>query len=331
MELQAAASADPGVQTARLEEAVSIWREIGNRLGRARAELALALVVGEGQTGPAGKRAEAELTALGVHVDTTAAGLLGSLARQERASVSIQTLGTFLVFRGGRAVPSSEWRSRKARALLKILVARRGRPTQREFLMEALWPDEDPEKLANRLSVALTTVRTVLDPAHRNDPDHFIAGDGDTVALNAARLSIDVDRFLADGRAALDLLRAGREEEASPILARAEATYTGDFLEEDAYEDWSVPTREEARLTYVSVARALARMAAGSGDQEAAVRYYLRILERDAYDEDAHLGVVSSLGGAARHGEARRWYRTYVSKMEELGVEAAPFPAVPAG
>ena len=30
--------------------------------------------------------------------------------------------------------------------------------------MEALWPGEDPEPLANRLSVALARARTVLDP-----------------------------------------------------------------------------------------------------------------------------------------------------------------------
>ena len=44
----------------------------------------------------------------------------------------------------------------------KVLVARRGRPVPRTVLMEALWPDEDEERLSNRLSVALTTVRSIL-------------------------------------------------------------------------------------------------------------------------------------------------------------------------
>ncbi len=62
------------------------------------------------------------------------------------------------------------------------------------------------------------------------------------------------------------------------------------------------------------------------GDADGATRYYLRILERDPYDEGAHLGLVAALVAAGRHGEARRRYGFYAAKMEEISVEAAPFP-----
>ncbi len=194
--------------------------------------------------------------------------------------------------------------------------------------MEALWPEEDPERLANRLSVALTTVRAVLDPARRFDQDRFIVADKGTLRLNLRSVSIDVEDFLETARAGLALHRGGRLEEATAVLASAEEIYTGDFLPDDPYEDWAVPLREQCRDVYVSVARALARAATASGDHEPAVRYRLRILERDAYDEDAHQGLVSSLVRAGRHGEARRCYGTYASRMRGLGVEPAPFPAV---
>ena len=45
--------------------------------------------------------------------------------------------------------------------------------------MDALWPEEDPLKVRNRLSVALSTLRTVLDPDKRFDPDHFVRADRD--------------------------------------------------------------------------------------------------------------------------------------------------------
>ena len=51
----------------------------------------------------------------------------------------------------------------------KILVARHGRRVAREALAEALWPGEAPGPVANRLSVALSTLRSVLDPARRFD------------------------------------------------------------------------------------------------------------------------------------------------------------------
>ena len=75
----------------------------------------------------------------------------------------------------------------------------------------------------------------------------------------------------------------------------------------------------------------LAEDAGTSGDADGATRFYLRILERDPFDEGAHLGLVAALVAAGRHGEARRRYGFYATKMEEISVEAAPFPAAPPG
>jgi DNA-binding SARP family transcriptional activator len=90
-----------------------------------------------------------------------------------------------------------------------------------------------------------------------------------------------------------------------------------------------VATREEAQATYIGIARSLAAAAAEAGDADLATRYYLRILERDPYDESAHLGLVDALRAAGRHGEARRRYGFYAAKMEEISVEAAPYPSAP--
>jgi LuxR family maltose regulon positive regulatory protein len=222
-------------------------------------------------------------------------------------------------------VPVEEWQSRKARDLLKVLVARRGRAVPREALMEALWPDEDPAKLSNRLSVALSTVRAVLDPERRHPGDRFVTADKHVVAL--AGVPVDVEEFLAAAAAGLDRFARGERAEALALLTAAETAFTGDFLEDDPYEDWAVSLREEARAAYLAVARTLARTAAEAAEHDQAVRYRLRVLERDAYDEEAHLGLVTTLVAAGRHGEARRRYRIYGEQMAELGVEAAPFPS----
>jgi len=240
--------------------------------------------------------------------------------------VRIQALGGFRVLRAGEPVPVEEWQSRKARDLLKFLVARRGRAVPREALMEALWPDEDPAKLSNRLSVALSTVRTVLDPDRRHPSDRFVMADKHVVAL--AHLPVDVEEFLAAAAAGLDRFARGERAEALSLLTAAETAFTGDFLEDDPYEDWAVSLREEARAAYLAVARTLARAAAEAAEHDQAVRFHLRVLERDAYDEEAHLGLVATLVAAGRHGEARRRYRIYGEQMGELGVEAASFPSV---
>jgi len=88
--------------------------------------------------------------------------------------LAIRSLGAFRLFRDGVPVSTSAWQSKKARTLLKILIARRGRSTPRELLMESLWPEQDPARLANRLSVALATVRVVLDPDKRRTAGYFV-------------------------------------------------------------------------------------------------------------------------------------------------------------
>jgi DNA-binding SARP family transcriptional activator len=255
-----------------------------------------------------------------------AAGILCAMPQGKRPPVEVRTLGGFLLLRDGQPVPPSEWQSKKARDLLKILLARRGRPTPRELLMEALWPGENPEPLANRLSVALARARTVLDPLRKGASDHFIGGDPTSVWLEQDELHVDVEVFLAEASAGMAMLDQGRDWEARELLDAAEAKYAGDFLEEDLYEEWTTGLREEARAIYISVAHALARIARQADDHDAAVRYLLRVLQRDPHDEEAHLGLVSALSSAGRHGEARRSYGFYVARMEELGMEPAPMP-----
>jgi DNA-binding SARP family transcriptional activator len=246
---------------------------------------------------------------------------------ERSADVAIRTLGAFRVLRGGQPVPLASWQSKKARTLVKMLVARRGRATTRDQLMDALWPDEPPALVTRRLSVALATARAVLDPEHRYPADHFLISEKDAIRLDLANVQVDVDCFLRQAAIGLDLHRAGRLAEATDALREAEAAYGGDFLEEDRYEDWAAPMREEARAAYHTVATTLAEIASRSGERAAAVRHYLRVLESDEYNERAHLGLVAALDQDGRRGEARRAYRGYTERMAQIDVPVAPFPS----
>jgi DNA-binding SARP family transcriptional activator len=153
-----------------------------------------------------------------------------------------------------------------------------------------------------------------------------IVAEGDAIRLDPDVLPVDVVAFLADARAGLAAAQRNSSE-AQSLLAAAESAYHGDFLEEDPYEDWAARLREEARLIYLQVVAVLAARAESGGEYALASRYCLRVLERDPYDEPAHLMLVRVLAAAGSHGEARRCYQTYVTRMREIEVDPRPFSA----
>jgi len=314
LELQAAARkpADEG----RLRSAINLWEDIGNTVGSARARLALAMVTGDQQIADDAQR---ELAALGAAPALGVPALLAS-SRGGGREVAIVTLGRFAVLQSGQPVPLTAWQSRKARDLLKVLVARRGRPITRDAAAEALWPDEDPAPLPNRLSVALSTIRKIMDPGRRHAADYYIVADTRTIALRLDHVDVDLIEFLAVADQAIDLMAKGDRDAAATPLRQARQIYAGEFLEEDLYEDWAVEAREEARSRILTVLRLLARLAADRGDEESAGHFLGQLLEREPYDEDAWLALIAGQLRLRRHGEARRRYVAYARRMGELDV-----------
>ncbi len=321
--LLAASQEPPAVS--RAEEAGRLWHELGNPIGEARA----LLVVAEAVSG--GARADYVATAERILYDAGAWRYLADVRRlsAEPATtpppVAITTLGGFRVARDGVPVEVGDWGSRKARDLLKLLVARRGAPVVRDEVTEMLWPDET-DRSARRLSVLLSTIRSVLDPAKRWPPDHFVAADHDALWLVREHVVVDVELFLSEAAEGRRLLTAGNRGKGAEVLSQAAARYLGDFCADDPYADWAAGPRELARHTFVETARRLARIAEDAGDHSEALRHRLRILDVDPYDEAAHLDLIRSLRLQRRHGEARRAYRTYCSRLGELDVDPAPFP-----
>jgi DNA-binding SARP family transcriptional activator len=237
----------------------------------------------------------------------------------------VRTLGRFQVVRGGVVVAPSEWQSRKARDLVKLLIARQGQPVTRDQAAEMLWPEDNSAGIANRLSVVLTTIRRVFDPERAHSQNHFLSADDNALGLRVDRLDIDVLQFLGEIESARGLVETGEAGEIERRLLAAQARYNGDFLEEDVYADWSVDLREQARDAMLWTHRELAAAATAKGDHEGALAQLRRLLERDSYDERAWLELVRTLRALRRHGEARRQHARYCHFMDELDAPAVPY------
>jgi DNA-binding SARP family transcriptional activator len=193
----------------------------------------------------------------------------------------------------------------------------------RERLLELLWPDTDTTKSTNRLSVLLSMARDVLQPGRAESGP--IMSDGTTIWLDHSRIAVDVEDFLRRADIALKAYRRGQRD-AADLLATALAVHVGGFLEDDPYQEWAVPLAEEVRAAHIALLRALVSALTASGEVDEAIRYGLRLLEEDAYDEEVRLDLVGALIEAGRLGEARRQYEIYANRMREIDVEPQPMP-----
>ena len=313
------AAGDPGAASAPLREAIEIWQEMGCRLEEAATRV-VAAHIGAPIANLDAYVADQLLLEHGVDVGSRrAAGPLRVLL-QSAPAVSIQTLGVFQVFRDGAPIPNTAWQSKKARDLLKILVARR-RPTPRDQLMDLLWPGVGPTVAGNRLSVLLSTVRDVLQPELVGEAP-LITTDG-AVSLNRSQVSIDVESFLTRAAGAFEADRAGAPDATGQLIA-AVAAHTGDFLENDPYQEWAGTITEEVRAAHIALLRALTARLRDAGVTDEAVWYTLRLLEQDRYDEEAHRNLIEVLLEAGRLGEAHRHYQIYVRRMAEIDVRPSP-------
>ena len=235
---------------------------------------------------------------------------------------SIRVIGGFEVVAGDGTV--ARWSSRKARELLKILVSRRGVPVGREELMDLLWPDEDPTVLANRLSVALSTIRRALDPERDHGAGAFVSTGADVVVLDVGAVDVDVEELLDGAR---PLLGPAVDGDAAATAARAGELldrFRGEALPDEPHAEWAGPLRSEVRMVVIALARLVAGRAEADGDHLRAAEAHRRVLDLDPYDEPAHLGLTAAFRAMGAHGQAVAAYGAYQQRMRDLGVPVAP-------
>ncbi|WP_433064578.1 BTAD domain-containing putative transcriptional regulator [Dactylosporangium sp. CS-033363] len=313
-----------------LLEAAGIWAELGNELALAVNAALQARVRGDRL---AEEIARERLLQLGVQEGAWhIAGPLAAIGALPAAEVEVRVLGHFEVRLAGVPVPGSRWQSRKARDLLKVLAGLLGRPAPRPALATALWPDVPVPIALRRLSVLISTVRGVLDPGRRYPTDRYLVTDPATVRINPDHAALDSLRFHDAARAviAADAATAGSDGGglAAARLEAVLALYPGDFDDTgDLAGDWFERPRTVLAGLHREVVRRLAGRCLLAGRADAAVGWYRRLAEDDRYDEPAHLGLIRALSSAGRHGEAARHYREYVSRMREIDVPPAAFPA----
>jgi DNA-binding SARP family transcriptional activator len=223
-------------------------------------------------------------------------------------TLSVYMLSSFRVLRNGERV--NHGFGGKAQQLLKILAAHRRRRLPKDILIEMIWPKGDPEAASISLKVAAHNLRSALDPDKKSarTADWIIAENG-TYRLNPdANVWLDTDRFRHHYQQGRTLEAEGSFTEARHEFEKADELYTGDYLEEDMYEDWTVIRREELRDLYLATLGSLANLALQENLHDDVIRYCHKIVLADPCREDAYQMLMRSHGALNQLARAGSWY-----------------------
>ena len=237
----------------------------------------------------------------------------------DTTALRIQLLGSFWVSVGLRLIADAAWRRRKAASLVKLLALAPEHRLHREQVIEALWPELEPEAALNNLHRILHVARRVLEPELAPAaPSRYLGLQGDRLVLcPAAPLWTDVAAFA-------DAATAARRTQDPAAYQTALDVYTGDLLPEDRYEDWVAGPREEFRERYLSLLVELAQVHEARGAYPAAIETLQRVVAAEPIHEDAHAGLMRLYALTGQRQQALRQYQRLRAALErDLGVEPA--------
>jgi DNA-binding SARP family transcriptional activator len=243
--------------------------------------------------------------------------MLDLCARTTPVPLRIVGLGRFEVSQGRRVIPDGEWRRRRAGELFRFLLLQRQRRARRDVVVDALWPEQDPESAHALLHQASSALRRVLEPDLPGKfPSRYLRVRDETIELVLPPGStVDFERFES---VVADCLRDG--DRSLPRLTDVLDLYAGELFPEDRYADWAMPREESLARLAADAGVAAAEELLGSGDAVAARQAGTLALERDPLDENAvRISMRASIALGDRIG-ALRLYRGYERELaDDLG------------
>lgn len=226
----------------------------------------------------------------------------GGTGGERDASLRVYLFSAFRVLVNG--VPVQDQLGKKTKTLFKVLAANLGKRISKDILIDLVWPETDPAKGYASLKVAIHSLRTVLG----NGREWIVAKEGTYALAAGPHVWTDVQEFMRRWKQgklleqAGDMARAGQEYELAATL------YTGDLLEDDLYEDWTIVSREQLKDIYLELMEKLAHLSLASGRHQETIRYCHNIILADPCHEDAYRMLMRSHAALNQIARAAAWY-----------------------
>lgn len=221
-------------------------------------------------------------------------------------------LGQFRVLQGRRPVADSVWQRRKAGEMFRFLLLQPDHAASREVILEELWPDHPTTTSLDLLHQATSTLRHILEPDLPDKfPSRYLTVEGERIFIHLPHGSmVDFEHFEQEMPIAIQSRQVGRLQEAI-------ALYTDDLFPMDVYLDWSASRRQELVDLYLH-----GQLILGQAYLEQQLFYQAancaqKILQRDAWNEDATLLGMQAYVGLSSAPRAVHLYQKLEATLKD--------------
>ena len=245
-----------------------------------------------------------------------------SLIRRLAAPVRIEDQGRVGISVGDRQVAGTAVR-RKVLALLCFLLTRPDMSATRDQVLDALWPDLDPEIAINSLNQTLYFLRRVFEESYSDDlSPGYVHHDSDVIWL---------DPDLVTSRS-VDCRRLVRDLPSRPSpddVERLTQIYQGRFALDFEYEEWAGAYRDSLHAAYLEIVERSVLDDLTAGHYHRGIRIARRALDVDGSAEQIEVSLLRLYRVSGAHAAAAEQYAHYATVMrEELGIEPPPLDAL---
>jgi DNA-binding SARP family transcriptional activator/Tfp pilus assembly protein PilF len=242
-----------------------------------------------------------------------------SPAKTKPLSIFVKTFGEFALTIDGRTVARSDWQRKKARDIFKILLIHHQQAVTTDELIDMLWNSTTKHNVEQVIKNSISFIRRVLEPdLAPRQPSTFLRNDGKAYILDLGEgAMIDFLEFKSL------MHQASKGADRAALYKKAIALYTGDFLKEDLYAEWSVFERESLKDSYLHALTYLAQHALEHEDEAEAVSYARQLIDTDHTHDKGYEILLRIFLKQGNRSEARRIYAQCKEAFaKELG--AAP-------
>ena len=194
--------------------------------------------------------------------------------------------GRFEVF--GRCGRLDLGKNGRAIAILKRLLAEKPHAASQDLLIYQLWPDSSPRKARWSLNSSVYALRRLMDGWPGISAGCIVLERGYYRLSPSLRMMSDVEEFDDHRERGRWFERSGRRAEEIREYERASSLYTGDYLAENLYDDWTMIERERLAGAYTSIVESLARHYADSGELQKSIEACYRLLAREPCHEESY-------------------------------------------